>query len=376
MQPIGIDLGNGAVKVRFGTTRLMIPNVISVGGMQPEYGEVSNPLDALNVVLDSPLVGDSRHWYIGRLAATQGAMARYMLPSDQKTLSQQSAILYLVGLAAAVVQHEFEVNGSTEPELEAELYAVSGASLVESFQKGTRRRFEDKLRGEHWVTFQDPSPWAGVTVHLRVYPRVHLEGHTAYLWLMRNIPSIATVLSTKPVIGLAEVGELSTEFPVFRGPNIEPALSSGAQFGTASVMDELLLRIRDFTQVPTAFAGGRMELERFLEEGRDTVSLMGRTYHLRELIEDHLSAAAHSLYALIREKWQRVPNIEQFWVIGGGAALFHSYLRRKAQQDHVMLNFLDDLSESRWLNAEGMYLIAQQGMKREFPELMHHAKQA
>ncbi|WP_139234713.1 ParM/StbA family protein [Alicyclobacillus macrosporangiidus] len=374
MKPIGIDLGNGAVKVRFGSTRLMIPNVIAIGGMQPEYGEIADPLDALNVIVDSSLVGDARHWYVGRLAATQGTMARYMLPTDHKTLSQQSAIVYLVGLAAAVVQHEVEANGSPRRELEADLYAVSGASLVESFQKGSRRRFEDKLRGEHWVTFQDPSPWAGVSVHLRVYPRVHLEGHTAYVWLMRNIPSIATTLSTKPLIGLAEVGELSTEFPVFRGVNIDPALSSGAQFGTASVMDELLLRIREFTQVPTAFVGGRMELERFLEQGRDTVSLMGRTYSLRPLIEEHLAAAAHSLYALIREKWQRVPNIEQFWVIGGGAALFHSYLQQKAQRDHVMLNFLNDLSESRWLNAEGMYLIAEQAMKREFPELMQHAQ--
>lgn len=99
--------------------------------------------------------------------------------------------------------------------VESDLYAVSGVSLVESLQKGVRKRFEERLTGTHRVKFEPPSPWGGVEVVLNVRAKVFPEGYAVFLWMANYIQSLQMMQDS--VIGIAEIGELSTEFPVFQG---------------------------------------------------------------------------------------------------------------------------------------------------------------
>lgn len=46
---IGIDLGNGAVKVRIGQTKLLIPNVMAVGMTRADLLESVRPMETLDV---------------------------------------------------------------------------------------------------------------------------------------------------------------------------------------------------------------------------------------------------------------------------------------------------------------------------------------
>lgn len=370
MLPIGIDLGNGAVKVRFGQTRLLIPNVMSPGVTRADLIESSKPMDTLDVTVTSDLIGGSQRYFVGSLASYQGTRAKYMSPYEQKTSSTQSAVLFITSLATAVLQQQSERGEPIHETVEVELLAVTGVSLVESLQKGVRKRFESNLVGTHRVKFEPPSPWGGVEVVLDVQAKVFPEGYAAFLWMAGNVPSIQQARDA--VIGMAEIGELSTEFPVFQGVNLNPSLCTGEQFGVGSVMDELLIDIREFTGVESAFGNGRLELEQFLESPRRTCWLMGKQYDLTQVVHDRLSKEAMRLYDLIVAKWKRTPTIQHFWVVGGGAALFQPYLKTLAAQDGRMLFFaLPDMA--RWMNAEGMYMLAKETVKRSAePVSMNH----
>lgn len=102
-------------------------------------------------------------------------------------------------------------------------------------------------------------------------------------------------------------------------------------------MDDLLVDIREFTQVESAFSNGRLELERFLESPRRSVRLMGTEYDLTRIINDRLSKEAKRLYALITDKWKRNPTIQQFWVVRGGATLFQTYLKALTRWENALL---------------------------------------
>lgn len=372
MQPIGIDLGNGAVKVRLETTRLILPNVTAVGRERADLGETPSPLDALDVVLDSPLVRRGARYHAGKLAAMQGTLATYMSPNDQKSASQQSAVMYVVSAATAILKN-LEAHGFQLPqEVHAELYAVSGVSLVESLQPGIRKEFQNRLEGQHQVTFMPPSRWADLHVVLDIHARVFSEGHAAFLWLINNVPEAR--VSQSFLTGMVEIGELSTEFPVFEGQNLSPELSSGRQFGAGLVIDELLNDIRQFTGVHGAFRGGRIELEAFLERSIRTVELGGHSFDLKEVVDHRLMEAAKTLYGMIVEKWESVPSIKKMWLAGGGAALLKPYLQEVAQRDGRTLHQIPDLTMARWMNAEGMYMLARNGILHEFSEKgVHHA---
>ena len=356
--PVGIDLGNGAIKLRMGETRLLIPNVVSNGMTRADLLDGSKALDSLDVTITSDLVGGERRYFVGNLASYQGTRAKYMSPAEQKTSSIQSSVMYVTALAAAVLKRKGELGEPIGSHVEADLYAVSGISLVESLQKGVRKRFEEKLAGKHIVRFEPPSPWGGVEVTLNVQVRVFPEGFAAFLWMQNHIQSVQFVGDR--VIGMAEIGELSTELPVFNGHSLNPSLCTGEQFGVGAVIEELLMDIREYTGIESAFRNGRLELEQFLESPKRTISLMGKTYDLTELIDKRLSKEAKRLYDLIIAKWKQVPTIEQFWIVGGGASLFERYIRAFAAEEGRMLYFASEPGIARWMNAEGMYLLAKQ----------------
>ncbi|MCF8568240.1 ParM/StbA family protein [Alicyclobacillus tolerans] len=371
MWPIGIDLGNGAVKVRTDHLKLLIPNVMAVGATRADLLENTKALDTLDVTLSSSLIGDSQRYFVGSLASYQGTRAKYMSPNEQKTNSLQSSVLFVTSLAAAVLHQKTERGESIPEKIEMDLFAVTGVSLVESLQKGVRKRFESSLNGTHRVKFEPPSPWGGVEVVLNVQTKVFPEGYAAFLWMAGNAQSIQQARDA--VIGMAEIGELSTEFPVFQGVNLNPSLCTGEQFGVGGVMDELLIDIRELTGVESAFSNGRLELEQFLESPRWTCWLMGTEYDLTQVIQERLSKEAKRLYDLILAKWKRTPSIQQFWVVGGGSALFQPYLKVLAAKDNRMLFFASS-EMARWMNAEGMYMLAKEAAKRHAESVsMNHA---
>lgn len=361
MLPIGIDLGNGAVKVRVDHMKLLIPNVMANPVSRGDLLESTKPLDALDVTVSSNLIGGKQRYFVGSLASFQGARAKYMPPDEQKTSSLQSAVLFVTSLAVAVLQQKTERGEPIQSTVEEDVFAVTGVSLVESLQKGVRKRFESSLNGVHRVVFEPPSPWGGIEVVLNVQTRVFPEGYAAFLWMAGHIPSIQQAHDA--TIGMAEVGELSTEFPVFQSMNLNPSLCTGEQFGVGAVMDELLTDIREFTGVESAFSNGRLELEQFLESPRRSCWIFGKEYDLTQVIQERLAKEAKRLYDLILAKWKRTPAIQQFWIVGGGAALFQPYLKALAAQDGKML-FFASAEMARWMNAEGMYMLAKEAVKR------------
>ncbi|EPZ43789.1 MULTISPECIES: ParM/StbA family protein [Alicyclobacillus] len=360
MLPVGLDLGNGAVKLVMRGLELSIPNVTAVGSPRSDLGERQEPLNALDVeVVSSAFTDGARRVFVGKLAADQGPQATYMQPNEKKTSSEQAILMYLTALASAVVKQRERAGEriSSATTIDEELFVVSGVSLVEALERGVRLDFEQRLSGEHTVRFMSPSPWGGITVRLRITSKVVSEGHMAFLALCQQSPEKSKELSSS-LVAVAEIGELSTELPVFERGNINASLSDGLQYGIGTTLTSLLEDIREQTKARNAFPGGRMELAKFLEDKKREVVLFGRRHDITEIIERHLSAAASHVYREIIEVWNKIPTIEHFYVLGGGAALLHPFLKEFAQQDGFNLEYAPTLYRSRWLNADGMFLTA------------------
>lgn len=180
----------------------------------------------------------------------------------------------------------------------------------------------------------------------------------AFIALCKQLPTRIQELMSS-MVALAEIGELSTEFPVFEKGSINPSLSTGLQYGIASTLNNLLEEIREKTGVRNAFPGGRMELEQLLERRETEVMFMGKRYDIRPYVTQYLTAAANYVFQKVMDKWTAIPSIRYFYDLGGGAALLHPYLVQLAQKAGMVLEFAPTLEQSRWLNAEGMYLTAQ-----------------
>lgn len=360
MWPIGLDLGNGAIKLIMNGLELSIPNVVSVGSQRSDLGEWQEPLNTLDVEITSSALSEgARRFFVGKLAADQGPQAKYMNPAEKKTATEQSVLVYLTSLACAVMkQRERKERLQSGETLDEEQLVVSGVSLVEALERGVRLGFEQRLTGTHIIRFMSPSPWGGVTVRLRTTSKVVSEGHMAFLALCQQIPEKAWQL-TNSLVAVAEIGELSTEFPVFENGRINPSLSSGLQYGIGSTLTSLLEDVREHTKVRNAFPGGRMDLATFLESKKREVCLYGHKHDISEIVDHHLGSAGGHVYREILDKWNKIPTIESFYVLGGGAALLHPYLIELAKADGYSFGFAPSLRRSRWLNADGMYLTAQ-----------------
>lgn len=347
----GIDVGNDSVKVVVeGSPRpILIPSIVSPGYDRHVLQEEDSPLKALDVQVRSPkLKRNNQRFFVGLLAMEDQDNSE-LEETDNKATSDQSLVVALTALAyAAVAGQTYPPAGGVE---EAE-YIIGTGLPVRTFV-AFHKAFEERLVGEHEVTFLSTPELRGRTVRIIIRRAVvSVEGAAALYHLGTNeFLQVRSEEIHNGCIGICEIGALTTDFPVVKRMNIDNQFSTGEQFGLATYLDSIIRDVED--KFGYRFPS-RTKLIGRIRNREFTVQRVGEgKADIRPIVDMYFSRAAQKLVDLIRKRWKKYPDIECFYVLGGGASALRSYILEAAEG--MRLRFEED---SELLNVQGYLKLA------------------
>lgn len=348
----GIDVGNDSVKVVVdGSNRpIIIPSIVSPGYDRHILQEEDSPLKALDVRVYSPkLRRNNQRFFVGLLAMEDQDNSE-LEETDNKANNDQSLIVALTALAYAAISNQNFTAGVGGVE-EAEY--IIGTGLPVRTYVAFHQAFEERLTGEHEVTFLSTPGLRNRTVRIIIRRAVvSVEGAAALFHLAThdNLQMKNEELHNG-CIGICEIGALTTDFPVVKRMNIDNQFSTGEQFGLATYLDSIIRDVEDQygyrfpsrTKLIQRIRGRELRIQRFGEGQAD----------IAPIVDVYFRRAARKLVDLIRKRWKKYPDIECFYVLGGGASALRSYIVEEAGS--MRLRFEED---SELLNVHGYLKLA------------------
>jgi plasmid segregation protein ParM len=336
----GLDIGNDSVKLVISGTNepIIIPSVVSPGYERHVLQEEDSPLKALDVMVYSPkLKKKNQRYFVGLLASEDQDNAE-LEETDNKATSDQALIVALTALAYASVTG---VAQSLQPgESVDQVEYVLGTGLPVRTYARYHHVLEERLVGEHEVTFLSTPKLRGRTVRVVIRRAiVSVEGAAALFHMATH-----DNLQVKDeelyygCIGVCEMGALTTDFPVVKRMSIDNQFSTGEQLGLASYLDGIIRDVED--QYGYRFAS-RTKLIQRIRRGEFLIQRVGEGQaDIRPIVDTYFSRAAQKIVDLIRKRWKKYPDIQCFYVLGGGAAALRPYILEAAE--NMRLRFVED----------------------------------
>ncbi|GGH12788.1 ParM/StbA family protein [Paenibacillus segetis] len=348
----GIDVGNDSVKLVVDGSQqpIIIPSVVSPGYDRHVLQEEDSPIKALDVRIYSPKLKKKNERYFVGLLAMEDQDNSELEETDNKATSDQSLVVALTALAFAALTGK--TYSSTEGGKEEVEYIIGTGLPVRTFVS-FHTIFEERLVGEHEVTFLSTPELRGKTVRVNIRRAVvSVEGAAALFHLATNDNlQIRNEELHSGVIGVCEIGALTTDFPVVKRMNIDNQFSTGEQFGLATYLDAIIRDVED--QFGYRFAS-RAKLIQRIRNREFTIQRVGEgKADIRPIVDVYFGRAAQKLVDLIKKRWKKYPDIECFYVLGGGAAALRTYMVDSA--GNMRLRFEEN---SELLNVHGYLKLA------------------
>lgn len=349
----GIDIGNDSIKIIHdgSGTPTVIPNIVTPGFDRLILQEEDAPLKALDVVVYSPsLTQNNRRWFIGTLATELEGNSEPE-ETDNKALSDQSLIVAITALAYTGIVQQTQTGGSVSQFDEVE-YVIGTGLPVRTYSK-FHETFEKRLVGEHEVTFMTTPKLRNRKVKVIVRRAVvSIEGAAALLHLATydNL-QVRDDEIYNGVIGVCEIGSLTTDLPVVKRMNIDNHFSFGEQTGMAIYLDGIIRDVED--EFGYSFPSRAKLVQRV--KARDyVIQRIGEGQaSIQPIVDHHFRRAAQWVVELIKKRWKKYPDIQCFYVIGGGAAALKPYILDAAGS--IKFRFVAD---SELLNMHGYLKVA------------------
>jgi plasmid segregation protein ParM len=335
----GIDIGNDSVKlvVSGSNEPIIIPSIVSPGYERHVLQEEDSPLKALDVMVYSPkLKKKSQRYFVGLLASEDQDNAE-LEETDNKATSDQSLIVALTALAYASVTNNANLQpGQNTDQVE---YVIGTGLPVRTYAR-FHQTFEERLVGEHEVTFLSTPKLRGRTIRVNIRRAIiSIEGAAALFHMAthENL-QIRDEELYNGVIGICEMGALTTDFPVVKRMSIDNQFSTGEQLGLASYLDSIIRDVED--QFGYRFPS-RTKLIQRIRKHEFIIQRVGEGQaDIRPIVDNYFGRAAQKIVDLIRKRWKKYPDIQCFYVLGGGAAALKPYILDAA--DNMRLRFVDD----------------------------------
>src|SRR5690606_231731 len=178
----GIDVGNDSVKVLIDGSNepIILPNVVVPGYERVVLQEEDSPLKALDVIVNSPALSRNNQRYFVGLLAMENEDNMELEETDNKAVSDQSLVVAITALALAGVSgNQYGVSSiSGVGEVE---YMIGAGLPVRSYAR-FHKRFEERLIGEHEVTFLTTPGLRDRTVRVSIRRAIiSIEGAAAIL---------------------------------------------------------------------------------------------------------------------------------------------------------------------------------------------------
>lgn len=350
----GIDVGNDSVKIVLEGNRepVVVPNVVAPGYERLVLQEEDSPLKAFDVVVNSPsLQKDGRRYFVGELAVEHEDNSE-LEETDNKAVSDQSLIVALTVLAyAGIADQSRSFNGGYGGADEVE-YIVGTGLPVRSYAK-FHQTFQDRLVGEHEVTFLTTPQLKGRKVRVVIRRAVvGIEGAAAiYHMATHDTLQVRDDELYYGCIGVCEIGALTTDFPVVKRLSVDNHFSYGEYMGMSQYLDGIIRDVED--QYGYTFPS-RAKLVQRIKGGEFAIRRIGEGQaDIRSIVDFYFSRAARRMVELIRKRWNKYPDIQCFYVIGGGALALRPYILEEAGA--MRLRFVEN---SEFLNVCGYLKIA------------------
>jgi plasmid segregation protein ParM len=243
----------------------------------------------------------------------------------------------LTALAYASVTNNTNLQpGQSTDQVE---YVIGTGLPVRTYAR-FHQTFEERLVGEHEVTFLSTPKLRGRTIRVNIRRAiVSIEGAAALFHMAthENL-QIRDEELYHGVIGICEMGALTTDFPVVKRMSIDNQFSTGEQLGLASYLDSIIRDVED--QFGYRFPS-RTKLIQRIRKHEFIIQRVGEGQaDIRPIVDNYFGRAAQKIVDLIRKRWKKYPDIQCFYVLGGGAAALKPYILDAA--DNMRLRFVDD----------------------------------
>lgn len=357
----GVDVGNDSVKVLLEGFRepIVVPNVVAPGYDRLVLQEEDSPIKAFDIVINSPsLRRNGGRYFVGALAVEHEDNFE-LEESDNKATSDQSLIVTLTALAYVGVSSQAGQSvGSGFGGDDIVEYVVGTGLPVRTYPK-FNKTFHDRLIGEHEVMFLSTPQLKGRKVRVRISRvEVSIEGAAAiYHLATHDTLQVRNEELYYGCIGVCEIGALTTDFPVVRRLAVDNHFSHGEQMGMSIYLDGIIRDVED--QYGYAFPS-RAKLVQRIKNNELSIQRIGEGQaEIRSIVDQYFTRAARRMVELIRKRWNRFPDIQCFYVIGGGAAALKQYILEEAGS--MRLRFTE---ESEYLNVYGYLKIAKSRTKQ------------
>ncbi|WP_409342390.1 hypothetical protein [Paenibacillus sp. MBLB4367] len=336
----GIDIGNDSIKiVHDGSgTPVVIPNIVTPGYERLILQEEDAALKALDVTVHSPsLAQNNRRWFVGTLATELDDNSEPE-ETDNKALSDQSLIVALTALAYTGIVSQTQAGSSISQATEVE-YVIGTGLPVRTYSK-FHEKFEQRLVGEHEVTFLTTPKLRNCKVKVIVRRAiVSIEGAAALFNLATydNL-QVRDEEIYNGCIGVCEIGSLTTDLPVVKRMNIDNHFSYGEQTGMAVYLDAIIRDVED--EFGYSFPS-RAKLAQRVKTRDYVIQRIGEGQaSIQPIVDLYFRRAAQRVVELIKKRWKKYPDIQCFYVIGGGAAALKPYIMEAAGS--IKLRFVPD----------------------------------
>jgi plasmid segregation protein ParM len=323
----GIDIGNDSVKLVIdgGQDTIVIPNIVALGYERSILQEEDSPLKGLDVMIHSPrLAKSNQRFFIGLLAMENDDNVE-LEDTDNKALSDQSLIVALTALAYAGINGQAGAGSSFNSTFDEVEYVIGTGLPVRTYAK-FHKSFEERLVGEHEVTFLTTPQLRNRKVKVIVRRAIiSIEGAAALFHMATH-----DNLQVKDeelyygCIGICEMGALTTDFPVLKRMSIDNQFSTGEQMGLAMYLDFIIHDVEDMYgyRFPS-----RTKLVQRVKNSNYNIQRIGEGQaNFKPIVDAYFNRAAQRIVDLIKKRWNRYPDIECFYVIGGGASALKPYI--------------------------------------------------
>lgn len=357
----GIDIGNDSIKLILDGSRepLVIPNIIAPGYERHILQEEDSPWKALDVMIySSSLSQRNQRYFVGQLALEHEDNLE-LEDTDNKAVSDQSLIVALTALAyQGLAAQAFNSGHGQVDEVE---YTLGTGLPVRAFAK-YNQQFEQRLLGEHEVTFLSTPHFRNRKIKVSIRKvAISIEGAAAIFHLATHDSlQVKDEEIYNGCIGVCEIGALTTDFPVIKRMAIDNHFSHGEQIGIATYLDAI---IRDVEDAYGYVFPSRAKLVQRIKSRDFTIQLLGEgQVDIRSIVDQHFRRAALRMIEMIKKRWRKYPDIQCFYVIGGGASALRPYIQEAAGS--LKLRFATD---SEFLNMHGYLKVAKSRLNQAVP---------
>jgi plasmid segregation protein ParM len=258
---------------------------------------------------------------------------------DNKALSDQSLIVALTALAYAGISGQSHTGSSFNSTYDEVEYVIGTGLPVRTYAK-FNKVFEDRLIGEHEVTFLTTPQLRNRKVKVIIRRAViSIEGAAALFHMATH-----DNLSVKDeelyygCIGICEMGALTTDFPILKRMSIDNQFSTGEQMGLAMYLDYIIHDIED--TYGYRFPSRTKLIQRVKSTNYNIQRIGEGQANIKPIVDAYFTRAAQRIVDLIKKRWKKYPDIECFYVLGGGATALKPYIIELAKS--MKLRFADD----------------------------------